>query len=58
MPQSYQLIVSYTVAGGLFLAYYVRHYDVNLRDVFFFKPEEIRYITGKLSRVKARLLKK
>ena len=51
-------VVSYTVAGGLFLAYYVRHYDVKVRDVFLFKPEEIRYITGKLSRVKKKLLKK
>ncbi len=51
-------VVSYTVAGGLFLAYYVRMYGVPVRDVFLFKPEEIAMLRGKLSRVKARLVKK
>ena len=50
-------VVSYTVAGGLFLGYYVKTYDIALRDVFFFKPEEIRMISGKLSRVKAKFAK-
>ena len=51
-------VVSYTVAGGLFLAYYVRMYGVPVRDVFLFKPEEIAMLRGKLSRVKAKLVKK
>ena len=51
-------VVSYTVAGGLFLLYYVRTFNVPLRDVFLFKPEELAMLRGKLSRVKAKLIKK
>ncbi len=51
-------VVSYTVAGALFLAYYVRTYDVPIRDVFLFRPEEITMIRGKAARVAARLKKK
>ena len=34
-------VVSYAVAGGCFLVYYLRMYDIPVRDIFFFKPEEI-----------------
>lgn len=48
-------VVSYMVAGGLFLGYYVRTYDVALREVFIFTPSEIRALKRKIGRVKSRL---
>ena len=48
-------VVSYTVAGGLFLAYYLRMYGIPLRDVFLFKPQEIAYIRDKWHSIALRL---
>ena len=48
-------VVSYTVAGGCFLVYYLRSYDIPARDVFLFKPEEVARIKGMLGKVKRRL---
>lgn len=49
-------VVSYMVAGGCFLAYYLKTYDVPARDVFLFKPEEIARLKGMLARVKRKLV--
>lgn len=48
-------VASYAVAGGCFLAYYLRTYHIPLRDVFLFRPEEIAHLKGKLSRVRQKL---
>ena len=48
-------VISYTVAGGLFLAYYLRKYNVPLRDVFLFRPQEIDYIRAKWRGIALRL---
>lgn len=48
-------VVSYTVAGGCFLAYYLRTYQIPARDVFLFKPEEIARLKSMLLKVKRRL---
>ena len=51
-------VVSYRVAGGLFLLYYLRTYCVPVRDVFLFKPQEIRRIRDKAQSVLRMLRKK
>lgn len=43
-------VLSYTVAGVAFLAYYVRTYQVPLRDVFLFNKEDIQFLRSKLHR--------
>ncbi|MBR3797095.1 MAG: polysaccharide biosynthesis C-terminal domain-containing protein [Clostridia bacterium] len=48
-------VVSYTVAGGCFLAYYLHSYDIPVRDVFLFKPEEIARLKGMIGKVKRKL---
>lgn len=48
-------VLSYAVAGGCFLAYYLRTYHIPVRDVFFFKPEEIARLKGMLQKVRRRL---
>lgn len=48
-------VVSYTAAGGLFLAYYLRTYAIPARDVFLFKPSELERLRGKLRGVARRL---
>ncbi|MBR5302902.1 MAG: polysaccharide biosynthesis C-terminal domain-containing protein [Clostridia bacterium] len=48
-------VVSYTVAGGCFLAYYLKTYNIPARDVFLFKPEEIARLKGMLGKVKRKL---
>lgn len=48
-------VASYAVAGGCFLAYYLRTYHIPLRDVFLFRPEEIARLKGKFSRVRQKL---
>ncbi len=48
-------VVSYTVAGGCFLAYYLRTYKIPARDVFLFRPEEIARLKGMLLKVKRKL---
>ncbi|MBR5560902.1 MAG: polysaccharide biosynthesis C-terminal domain-containing protein [Clostridia bacterium] len=48
-------VVSYTVAGGCFLAYYLRSYDIPARDVFLFKPEEIARLKGMIGKVRRKL---
>ena len=48
-------VVSYTVAGGCFLVYYLKSYDIPARDVFLFRPEEIARLKGILAKVKRRL---
>jgi len=48
-------VISYTVAGGCFLAYYLRSYEIPARDVFLFKPEEIARLKNMLAKVKRRL---
>jgi len=48
-------VVSYTVAGGLFLIYYLRTYQVPLRDVFLFRREELDRLAGMIRRVRWKL---
>ena len=48
-------VISYAAAGGLFLIYYLRTYQIPARDVFLFKPEEIARLKNMLSRVRRRL---
>ena len=48
-------VVSYMAAGGCFLAYYLKSYDIPARDVFLFKPEELARLKGMLLRVKRKL---
>jgi len=48
-------VVSYTVAGGCFLAYYLRTYKIPARDVFLFRPEEIARLKGMFAKVKRKL---
>ena len=50
-------VASYAVAGGCFLAYYLKTYGIPVRDVFLFKPEEIARLKGMLARVKRKLSK-
>jgi len=50
-------VVSYTVAGGCFLAYYLRSYDIPVRDVFLFKPEEAARLKNMLLKVKRKLIR-
>lgn len=51
-------VVSYMVAGGCFLAYYLRMYDIPARDVFLFRPEEVSRLKGMLAKVKRKLTSK
>ena len=51
-------VVSYTVAGGLFLLYYLRTYQVPLRDVFLFRREEIDRLAGMVGRVRRKLARR
>ena len=48
-------VVSYMVAGGCFLVYYLRTYNIPARDVFLFKPEEIARLKGMLLKVRRKL---
>ena len=48
-------VVSYTVAGGFFLAYYMRTYSIPARDVFLFRREEIDRLRGMLAKVRRKL---
>ena len=48
-------VVSYMVAGGCFLVYYLRSYKIPARDVFLFKPEEIARLKGMLGKVRRKL---
>ena len=48
-------VISYTMAGGLFLIYYMRTYHVPAADVFLFKREEIARMRGMMSRVAGKL---
>ena len=48
-------VVSYAVAGGCFLVYYLKTYKIPARDVFLFKPEEIARLKGMLGKVRRRL---
>lgn len=50
-------VVSYTVAGGLFLLYYLRTYHIAAREVFLFSKEERRALMGKWRAVCRRLKK-
>ena len=50
-------VVSYTVAGGCFLAYYLRSYKIPARDVFLFKPEEVARLKNMLLKVKRKLIR-
>ena len=51
-------VVSYTVAGGLFLLYYLRTYQVPLRDVFLFRREELDRLAGMVRRVRQKLARR
>ena len=48
-------VVSYTVAGGCFLAYYLQTYKIPARDVFLFRSEEIARLKGMIGKVKREL---
>ena len=48
-------VVSYTVAGGCFLAYYLKTYKIPARDVFLFRSEEIARLKGMIGKVKRKL---
>ncbi|MBE5799799.1 MAG: hypothetical protein E7321_07605 [Clostridiales bacterium] len=48
-------VISYTVAGGCFLAYYLKTYKIPARDVFLFKPEEIARLKGMIGKVRRKL---
>ena len=50
-------VASYAVAGGCFLMYYLRSYNIPVRDVFLFRPEEIARLKGMLKKVRRRLSK-
>ena len=50
-------VASYAVAGGCFLMYYLRTYNIPVRDVFLFRPEEIARLKGMLKKVRRRLSK-
>ena len=51
-------VVSYTLAGGLFLLYYLRTYQVPLRDVFLFRREELDRLAGMVRRVRQKLARR
>ena len=40
-------VLSYTIAGFVFLAHYARTYRIPARDLFLFRREEIRALTGR-----------
>lgn len=48
-------VISYMVAGGLFLLYYLRTYQIPLRQVFLFSEEEIAMLRRKAEHVLRRL---
>ena len=48
-------VVSYMVAGGCFLVYYLKTYQIPARDVFLFKPEELARLKGMFAKVKRKL---
>ena len=50
-------VVSYTVAGGCFLVYYLKTYKIPVRDVFLFSKEERAWLAGKFKAVKRRLVR-
>jgi len=50
-------VISYAVAGGLFLIYYLRTYKIPVRDVFLFSKEERVWVANKFAAVKRRLKK-
>ena len=50
-------VISYAVAGGCFLVYYLKSYNIPARDVFLFTKEERVWIAGKVKAVKRRLMK-
>ena len=50
-------VVSYTVAGGCFLVYYLKTYKIPARDVFLFSREERAWLGNKLKAVKRKLMK-
>ena len=51
-------VVSYAVAGFVFLGYYLRTYSIPLSAVFVFSPAEKAKLMGKLGAVKRKLGKK
>ena len=51
-------VVSYAVAGFVFLGYYLRTYSIPLSAVFVFSPAEKAKLKGKLGAVKRKLGKK
>ena len=48
-------VISYAMAGGLFLIYYMRTYHVAVREVFLFSPEELGRMKALLSRAAHKL---
>ena len=50
-------VISYAVAGGCFLVYYLRTYEIPARNVFLFTKEERAWMGNKLKAVKRRLMK-
>ncbi len=48
-------VVSYMVAGGCFLVYYLKTYDIPARDVFLFRPEEIARLKRMMGKVARKL---
>ena len=50
-------VISYAVAGGLFLIYYLKTYSIPARDVFLFTREERVWLSGKFKAVRRKLMK-
>ena len=50
-------VISYAVAGGLFLVYYLRTYHIPARDVFIFSKEERAWLAGKVRAIRRRFAK-
>mgnify|MGYP001880485087 FL=1 len=51
-------VVSYAVAGFVFLGYYLKTYQIPLSAVFVFSPAEKAKLTSKIGAVKRKLGKK
>ena len=51
-------VVSYMAAGGCFLAYYLKAYNIPARDVFLFRPEELQRLKNMFKKVRNKLARR